>query len=94
MKMDLAGPGGAQALRVAACQSQPVTSGNSSMHRAGGNKNYCRVQFHNIIMLCHNPSLVAHKINVRDGSYHSCCLDLMVTVNYSFPPIDLPHDSC
>lgn len=47
------------------------------------------VQFHNIIMLYHNPLLVAHKINVRAGSYHSCCLELMVIVNYSFRFIDL-----
>lgn len=52
-----------------------------------------RVQFHNIIMLYHNPLLVAHKINVKAGSYHSCCLYLMVTVNYSFPPIDSPRNS-
>lgn len=44
-----------------------------------------RAQFHNIIMLYHNPLLVARKINAGAGSNHSCCEDLMVTVNYSFP---------
>lgn len=57
--------------------------------REGGSKIHQRARFHNIIMLYHNPLLVARKINARAGSYHSCCVDLMVTVNYSFPPIDL-----
>lgn len=64
------------------------------MQRAGGSKIHQRVQFHNIIMLYHNPLLVAHKINVRAGSYHSCFVDLMVTVNYSFSPIDLQRNWC
>lgn len=37
-------------------------------------------------MLYHNPLC---EINASAGSYHSRCLDLMVTVNYSFPSIDL-----
>lgn len=64
------------------------------MQRAGGSKIHQRVQFHTIIMLYHNPLLVAHEINVGAGSYHSCCVDLMATVNYSFPPIDLQRNSC
>lgn len=45
-------------------------------------------------MLYHNPWLVVHKINVIAGSYHSCCLGLMVMVNYSFHFIDLRRNSC
>lgn len=88
MKMDLAEPGGAQALGVAACQSQPSDIWEQ-LSEKGGMERHWRVQFHNIIMLYHNPLLVAHKINVRAGSCHSFCLDLMVTVNYSFHFIDL-----
>lgn len=88
MKMDLAGLGGAQAHGVAACQSQPSDIWERISPK-GGRELHRRVHFHIIITLYHNPLLVAHEINVRAGSYHSCCLDLMVTVNYSFHFIDL-----
>lgn len=79
MKMDLAGPGGVQALGVAACQSQPSDIWKQLNAKGGRSMIHQRVRFHNIIMLYHNPLLVAHKINVRAGSYHSCCFDLMVS---------------
>lgn len=93
MKMDLAGPGGARAHGVATCQSQPSDIWEQ-LRAKGGRELQWRVQFHNIIMLYHNPWLAVHKINASAGSYHSCCLGLMVTVNYSFHFIDLRRNSC
>lgn len=83
MKMDIAGSGGAEAHGVAVCQSQPSDNWEQ-LSAKGGREPHWRAQFHNIIMLYHNPLLVAHKINVKAGRYHSCCLDLMVIVNLSF----------
>ena len=82
MKMDIAGSGGAEAHGWQSASHSPATTGSSSVQRVGGN--FTGEQFHNIIMLYHYPLLVAHKINVREGRYLSCCLDLTVIVNLLF----------